>query len=470
MPTDNSDKIEQKVDIAGEAGDVTVIGKVVHRVTQRVDESVFKRLGLEQRAGFLLLALLIIAVGIGGSLLVYQALHPPRPERMSGDFRIAVAGFTERGTSWDSKIGLRFAEDLHEELKSALKEIDSDTEVAIWGPHQVDRIGGRDDDERAIVAEEIADDIEADVLVYGWVDTTGPVWKISPEFYINAKNSYEAKEIGGQYNIGTPIDATARDFADRRVVNEELLARTRAMANITAGLTYYYAGYRDPGKFEQALTYFQKAEEVEGWEDREGKQVLYLLIGNAAGKTDDFEMAQTYHQKALDVDPQYARAHLGLASVYYMLALEPARVSGDPTDTNLDLIARAIDTYRQADRSANKPPLSDIPTKVHFGLGQSHFARAYAHFYVGMEEAFDTAVTEFQAVIKEYGDGANPRVRVQAAESHARLGLIYKLSGHPDLAVEEYQIAASLWYDNPVKRALYEQKAQETKSSIGEPE
>ena len=39
-----------------------------------------------------------------------------------------------------------------------------------------------------------------------------------------------------------------------------------------------------------------------------------------------------------------------------------------------------------------------------------------------------------------------------------------------DLAIKEYQIAASLWYDNPAQRTLYEQRAQEAKNDIGKSE
>jgi hypothetical protein len=65
-------------------------------------------------------------------------------------------------------------------------------------------------------------------------------------------------------------------------------------------------------------------------------------------------------------------------------------------------------------------------------------------------------VDEFQQVIREYGDGKNPRVREFAAESHARMGLLYLFSGYPMDASKEYQLAADLLFDNAERQAQYQ--------------
>ncbi|RLC71946.1 MAG: hypothetical protein DRI81_17015 [Chloroflexi bacterium] len=339
------------------------------------------------------------------------------------------------------------------QLEQTFNEIETGFKVEIWGPDQVDEtVKGQNHDEGARSAAQVAEKIGADVLIYGWVDTTDVIWQVTPEFYVSADNFYEAEEVTGQHNLGAPFSVMGQgNIATRREVSGEFTSRTRALARITVGLAYY--SVRD---FKTALSFLQSAGEIQEWEDDEGKEVLYLLVGNAAGRIGDLELARTYHQQALSLDPEYARAYVGLASVYYMSALKPYEETGSPMKTDLNLLSLAITTYKQAAQAAHQPPLSDIPVKVHFGLGQCYFMLVYS----GNEELFAPAIVEFEAVIEAHADGANPRVLEMAAESYARLGLIYDLSGHSNWAIENYQKAASLLKDNPERQALYEGRAQ----------
>lgn len=74
---------------------------------------------------------------------------------------------------------------------------------------------------------------------------------------------------------------------------------------------------------------------------------------------------------------------------------------------------------------------------------------------------FSLSVKEFEAAIASYDDGNNPRVRELAAESHARLGLIYRLTGDLPRALENYQIAADLLSDIPERQAQFQDRADE---------
>ncbi|HEY4759614.1 MAG TPA: tetratricopeptide repeat protein [Thermoguttaceae bacterium] len=273
---------------------------------------------------------------------------------------------------------------------------------------------------------------------------------------MTSKNFYEAQEIVGQHEIGTPLLLSGQgNIADRIEISGKLSARIQALSRITVGLAYYSVR-----RFDRALTILQSTETVEGWEDSEGKQVLYLLIGNAAGKLSDFGVAAAYYERSRKLDPDYARAYIGLANVDRSLALKLFEQTQNPADIDSDLIDQAVRTYQQAIKAAHQSSLSDVSTKVHFGLGECYLLRTYS----GKEQSFDAAVGEFRAVIGEYADGANPRVRELAAESHARLGLIYDLSGHTDQAIKEYQMAATLLYDNPDRQLEYQQRAQKLQS------
>lgn len=399
------------------------------------------------------IAAVLAIVGLVADLAGLLEILPGTSTRMTGDFRIAIAGFAEKGRSGDSGIGTELAQGVYLRLEQAFDGLGPELTITVWGPDQVGTIKGQNSEERASSAARVAKKVGADVIVYGIVDVTNAMWQVTPEFYVSAENFYQAEEITGQHELGTPLPIAGRgNIADRIKVSRELDARIKALSHVTIGLAHY--SVRD---FEEALASFQSAEGIPEWGDNEGRQVLYILSGNAAMKCDDLSLARAYYQKSVRLDPDYSRGYMGLANVYYRLALKPFEETSDPSNTDASLITLAIETYEQAASAANQPPLSDISTKVHFGLGQAYLMQVYS----GHEEAFDRATAEFEVVVEDYADGANPRVREIAAESHARLALIYELSGYTTRAIEEYQLAALLLYDNPDRQAYYERRVQE---------
>ncbi len=403
----------------------------------------------------LLLSILIITVGVS----MYLFLRFKKPSQMRGDFRIAVASFAIDDQIADPDMGEELAQNFYTSLQNAFDQTPLDFVVSIWGPEQVGKIRGQSQEDRTRAAEQLAHKIDADVIVYGWVESTDNIWQIVPEFYISAENFYEGQEITGPYNMGTAIYVAKQqvELLTRFEVNSELFSRAEALSYITIGIVHYSS--RDPEHLGKALDYFQLADEVKNWDAQEGKQVLYLLMGGTAFKLNDLELAKTYYRKSLTLDPEYARAYLGLAGIFYMQALEFAGEAEEPTGIDISLLNKAIDTYTRALEMPYQPPFSDVATKVHFGLGQCYFALVYS----GEKDSFNLAISEFEAVIAEYSDGANPRVLEAAAESYARLGLIYDLSGYPDLAIENYKMAVSL-STNLERQAIYEERWREIAS------
>ncbi len=98
-----------------------------------------------------------------------------------------------------------------------------------------------------------------------------------------------------------------------------------------------------------------------------------------------------------------------------------------------------------------------METKIHFSRGQCYLAQVLA----GQGTDLIPAVIEFEYVIEDFREGLNFRVRELAAESHARLGLIYNFTEHYAEAANHYQLAAT---DFPNRRAQYLQRVSELKS------
>lgn len=442
---ESSDEIVQHLNISGQIfGSVYQIGKLaIHQV------DVFKHL----RQGQIALAILIILTPI----IWYVVFHYSSTKVMAGDFRIAVAGFSESGSS-TSSLATNLSEGVHLRLQNTFAEINPNFTVTIWGPAKVGTIKGKDASERTIAAKKVAERIGADLIVYGNLSDQDNTWHLSPEFYVSAANFYQAEEITGQHSLGTIISIIGQgNIADRISLSTELSSRVQTLAQISIGLAYYSIG-----DFKKALDHFQIAEKSDGGEDAKGLEVIYLLAGNASLQSKEVELASTYFQKAVSIDPEYARGYLGVAHIYYRQALLSFEKSLNPVDIDYALLDRALATLQRASVATNQPAQSDISTKIHFELGQIFLMQVYS----GHETSFQPAIEEFEAVITDYGNGKNPRIQERVAEAHARLGLIYRLSGYIELAVTEYQLSTLLLAQNSERRMYFEQTLVELKAEL----
>jgi tetratricopeptide (TPR) repeat protein len=210
---------------------------------------------------------------------------------------------------------------------------------------------------------------------------------------------------------------------------------------------------------------FQTAEQLENWDDAQGKKVIYAFVGFSAGKAGQYDVAELALKKAIELDPKYARPFIGMANLNYMRALLPFEKSKNPDDIDNALLENCFSYLDLAVQAPEKPPLAEVDTKIHFSRGQCLMLKAYARLIPSLEPAYN----EFQLVIQAYGDGKNPRVRELAAESHARVGMIYRLTGQNEKAISEYQATVNLLYDYPERQKLYQESIEEITKDIPTP-
>jgi len=194
---------------------------------------------------------------------------------------------------------------------------------------------------------------------------------------------------------------------------------------------------------EDARNYFQEAEALDGWFKSAGKEVVYLLIGNAYGRQESIEKngnsllpAEQAYQTALEINPDYSRAKIGLASISYLRALgNPDNPSFESVDEQL--LAEAETLFQEASQLENAPESANIPMKAAYGLGQVYLVR----YQKGLgQEWIDRAKSEFKKVVVEYENG-NQQISENASHAYARLGLIAWQEGNFESAVTFYQSA-----------------------------
>jgi len=385
-------------------------------------------------------------VGLYSDVLPFFRKAPTVP-RMSGLFNIAVAEFSAvdgRGRRVDSPEGVALARAVHDRLRVELQGIEqSGFDVQLRPPDQTGTLEGAAPVERADAAAAASRKIGADVVVYGTFDTKVP-GQFTPEFYVSEEKLLDAEEFLGQYQLGSSVqllDDLSRNVVAQKALRDQLLGRTGALAEFVVGLSY-----ASLEQWRPALEHFRKAEAAVGWPDADGKEVLYLFLGNAAAKLRDYDGAAGFYDRALALNPEYARARLGIAEVL----LHRARGTCEPGGLDAAGLRQSLEAFAGAQRARVQPPLADIAAKVAFGQG-----RVYLCLSQGLvAEHWDDAERAFREVVDEF-DRGNVRLRMMAAEAHAALGFVYlPPAGSSDAdarfrrAAAEYERAIELFPEN----------------------
>ena len=157
--------------------------------------------------------------------------------------------------------------------------------------------------ERAAQAAALAHDINAQVVIYGNLTVDKAQTTFVPEFYVAEEALSGNEDVLGQYAFRWQIRSKG-NFAGNPASSEELrrqaLARTSIMANLVIGLGYYLTG-----QYDRAAHYFEVTDRLPGWDPSEGKELLYVMLGNTAGKRGDLDAADQYYAEALRVNPEY---------------------------------------------------------------------------------------------------------------------------------------------------------------------
>jgi tetratricopeptide (TPR) repeat protein len=361
---------------------------------------------------------------------------------MYGDFNVAVArfgAFDAQGRTSESVDAAALSQSVFKTMNDQLSS-GTTYQIEVLSPNQVQTIGGNTSLARTEAAASLAKQIQADLIVYGNIEFGPAKSQFVPEFYVSPRKLKNAEELQGQYNFGSSIPVPAdllTNINARGRLRASLLARTRALAQFVKGLSDY-----SENNFDSAAHYFAEAARADGWEEHEGKEVLYLFLGNTAGKRHDLQAAQTYYAHALQLAPEYARARLRAAQVLF----QRARDNCEQGHVNVRGLELALQGYQWALSAKVQPPLADIPVKASFGVGRVYLCRSQAL----IANEWDKAEQAFTGVIQAY-EGGNQRVQNLAAEAHAHLGICYSPpADDPNAdakwrrAVAEYQKAIAL--------------------------
>ena len=386
------------------------------------------------------------AVTLATAIGLILAFGPSRLGPMRGDFNVAIAEFTEETADGDTVPTTR-STDLSGQVASLIDDQLSELNATeffgfeVRHPDDTGSVEGRTELDRAQAAEALAAEIGADVVVYGTLTEEG----FAPKFHLRPRGETlrDAEELAGQYDLGARIlssDVSSGSITDNATLRMELTVRTQALVRFIVGLSWY--GGRE---YVQALMAFRQAD-LPQWRETDGKEILHLFQGNAAGNMGDLDAAQASYDEALRLNEEYARAYIGRATVEFLNA------KGDCEPGNADeaSLRSAVANFVRAVAASDQPAISNVAVKAAFGKGRVYVCLSQAL----IEDRWEDAETEFKVVVSEY-EGGNETILGLAIESYAGLGFVsLPFEGDPNPgpafceALAFYDTAASMSNDS----------------------
>jgi tetratricopeptide (TPR) repeat protein len=326
----------------------------------------------------------MVVLGVAAVLAWYFLV----PDKMPlNTFNVAVADFGQvdaQGNVSSSEDGKNLSEWMFGEMESEYKNWPADRPV-VWHDSMgflqkqgnIGTVEGNSAEERQQAAQEIAERLGAQMVIFGNIAVDENPPSFIPEFYI-ADIENEADEIVGTHRLGSPIEVRLPlDLYDQRAGNffeQNLGVRADALVWFTRGLALDLSG-----RHEDALAVFQEAEteeELSSWQPNQGRELLYYFMGRQAlflslEQPEYLDEAEAAFKQALIINPAYPRGHIGLGGVYFQRAqhrhLQP-EASPDDVAVEADL-ALALAEFEQAFEQSDSEVESQTKLKAILSLG-----------------------------------------------------------------------------------------------------
>jgi len=379
---------------------------------------------------------------VGAILVVLNSLNvfdPPPQAITTGDFGIAVAEFAvldEAGqlTNDSHAGGRRIAERIGAGLTDELPE-----NVTVWydGEGGVEHapIGVVGDAPGAADPAGRADELNADMIIYGEARPNGAAADLKLRFYLRPQYGADFSQMVGNYEFTTPI--AVFDPADPA---EEVWRRLDPLANalawVTLGLRQEIIGEQDEAlrAFEQAVTFAPDSDVIHYFL---GQENFYAAQRGGADAAERLAAAEAAFAESLRLNPDNPRARIGQGSVHFVNAqrrLSDARAlaAGDEQTAALAVIEEearaALAAYTEVAAGPEQIETYGVPVAGIARLGQGISLRLLAEvaFLRGdttAETDIDEAIATLEDEIAQLDTANDPRL---AAQTYQALGSFYE--------------------------------------------
>jgi tetratricopeptide (TPR) repeat protein len=344
--------------------------------------------------------LLLVFISSRTQLQVQQILPTPTPVKMTGDFNVLVAEFGEEtpaGAIQSTDRSRQLSKTVFDTLVAQKADLPDATIRTAIELRYADAASTNVLVMDETTAQRVASQTGAQMVIYGAVDKQGD---FTPNFYI-------APEVRGDI---TGLNTGTFQFGDQPIqfgsgaqfnANADLRTRSSALMYIITGLTYDLFG-----RVEQSLEVYQQAQEqLQAWPEKgQGKEILYFFLGQAAFfkqfKVAAEEapalndLAQDAFMRALNSDPVYTRAMIGLGGVFNT-RIQRLNATADALGSS-DL-SEMFAWYDKALAQARQDGDAFMEHMANFSLAGAYYLQGGAYRFKGDPE---NAIVSFEAALQ----------------------------------------------------------------------
>jgi tetratricopeptide (TPR) repeat protein len=337
--------------------------------------------------------------------------------------------------------------------KSPSNTLATTTGIVIWKPEQVDFGTPTPTEARENWMAKFASTYEVDVVMYGTVDCGGNAGgnanntiSVSPQFYVAPGYFKHAPELIGSYDFGA-FSRTINKTSDSIALDEfrqELLGRANAIVALGRGFEYYARdNYKD---YLSAAGVFEAVLSSDAVQDPRGQAMLHYMLGNAymrasSNDCDDvlpdiLKQAEANYLMAVDIEPEFASAYVGLGSIMSQWALN----STPDADHVREFLQRSEDFYQKALAARIQPINANVATRVALSRAQANVIE-HDLLAIGETELLDTAESLLNTVISTYLNAGENASSLRSTTAHA-----YSLLGDVNFTREDMSGALDAYY------------------------
>jgi tetratricopeptide (TPR) repeat protein len=353
---------------------------------------------------------------------------------IGGDFNVVVAEFS----ATDETSGARLSQALFEQIATTLGGV-TDVNIEVAGPAEVGALAGDTPESRAEAAADLADQVGADVVVYGTLEILEGLSNLFAGFYLSSRGLTGAEELAGVYPLDSVQLATTDPLALSQAASRFLEPKIIALTQLAIGLSHYQLN-----EYAEAEALFTEAEA--SWPSSagriNGREVVLSLLGNVSGLRENLDAADDYFTRALDLDPDYSRARFGAAEVRFQRSR--GSLCGGTGEGDVVGLEDAVRQFEELiDLPA--PPLAFLPERARLEIG-----RIYECLTLNGVDRRDEAREILEAVIADIS--GETRLRDLEAEAHFALGIYHLLNGDEPAALAEFETAVDTTL-NPIRKS-----------------